>query len=238
MANNKTLFQRPVFWIAVVCLGAVALAMNGPETAKTKTGGKSTAKKKPVQRPGDVVFTKEDETASFKPVNDSPRNAFVPIVARHGGFGSGEGLANAIPTDMTGGESNWVYTGTASTDGVPVALIENRTTGDAVFLKKGERWKSAYILRISEYSVIMSGPSGTRTLGLVDENLKGSNTLARSNEFAPAEPNVPGNFRGRIGRGGFQNGLSANPSPGLGQQNAPGFPANEPNFQQENEPNQ
>ena len=238
MASNKTMFQRPVFWIAVTCLGVVAFAVSGPEPTKPKTGAKTTAKKKPVQRVGDVVFTKEDETASFNAVNDSPRNAFVPIVARHGGIGSGDGLANAIPTDMTGGESNWVYTGTATTDGVAVALIENRTTGDAVFLKRGERWKSAYVLRISEYSVIMSGPSGTHTLGLVDENLKtGSSSLARAQDFAPAQVDVPGNFRGRIGGGrrANQNGLSAVPT--MGDQGQPGYPANSPNFQQD-EPNQ
>jgi len=227
MANNQTMFKKPIFWVGMAGLAIAGFVLSEPEATSNASTPKKTAKKKPISKKGQTQFTKEDEAAKFKPVNDSPRNSFVPIVARHSGIGSADGLANAIPTDMTGGEGNWVYTGTAETDGVPVALVENRTSGDAVFLKRGERWKSAYVIQISEYSVILRGPSGTRTLGLVDENLQKTGTSvaqAGLQGFSPAQVEAPQNFRGNIGGGRNRNTLSATPDSRFGQQNQPGVP--------------
>lgn len=230
MASNPSLFKKPVFWVGVCGLAIAGFVLSEPEsTGPTTAKKKATTKKMTVTKKGDVNFTKEDETAEFKPVNDSPRNAFVPIVARHSGIGSADGLANSIPSEMTGGEGSWVYTGTAETNGVPVALVENRSTGDAVFLKRGERWKSAYVIQISEYSIILRGPNGTRTLGLVDENLQRTGTSvaqAGSQGFSPARVDVPQNMRGPIG-GRNPNGLTASPDSRLGQNNNPGLPGNE-----------
>lgn len=224
------MFKKPVFWVAVVGLGVAAFALTEPDATKPSSPTKKVAKKRSSIKKTGALFTEEDEKASFKPVNDQARNAFVPIVARHTGIGSGDGLANAIPSDMTGGEGNWVYTGTAETDGVRVALIENRSTGDAVFLKRGERWKSAYVVSISEYSVILRGPAGTRTLGLVDETLQRSGSAvaqAGPQGFSPAQPNVPQNFRGPLSRNDL-NGMSVTPESGFNTGSAPGFPGNDP----------
>src|SRR5205814_1984309 len=126
----------------------------------------SKPKSRAARSKNELVFTAEDEKASFKPIVSPVKDAFMPLVARKGGIGSGQALANMLPSEMTGGETNWVYTGSAEMDGVPSALIENRTTGDAVFLKKGERWKSAYVVQILPDSVVMRGPGGLKTLGL------------------------------------------------------------------------
>ena len=230
MANNSSLFKKPVFWVGVVGLAVAGFVMSDSEAAPTGVTSKKASKKKQTTKKSDNAFTIEDEKAIFKPVNDTAKNAFVPIVARHSGIGSADGLANVVPADMTGGETNWVYTGTAETDGVPVALVENRTTGDAVFLKRGERWKSAYVVQISEYSVILRGPSGTRTLGLVDETLQRSGTSvaqAGPDGFSPARVEAPSNMRGEIGGGRNRNRFSATPDSTFGQQTPQSAPENE-----------
>jgi hypothetical protein len=221
MASNKSWLQKPITWIVIAGIGVAAFALTEPEPTKS-SGIKALSKKKSSSKSGDSQFTKEDYEAVFKPVNDKPKNSFVPIVARHGGIGSADGLANAIPIDMTGGEPNWIYTGSAETDGVPTALIENRTSGDAVFLKRGERWKSSFVERITPYSVVLRGPNGTKTLGLVDEDTS-SKTIARaSSGFSPAPVDVPSDLRGPIGggrRNRGMNGLQALPDPTMGQHN-------------------
>ena len=209
----------------MVGVAVAGFALTEPEQTKT-SAIKAVTKKKPSAKPGEVVYTKEDYDAQFKPVNVEAKNSFVPIVARKGGIGSADGLANAVPTDMTGGEANWVYTGSAETDGVPMALIENRSTGDAVFLKRGERWKSAFVQQITPFSIVLRGPNGTKTLGLVDDD-NSSRTMARSSAgFAPAPVDVPQDLRGPIGGGRRNrglNGLQALPDPTFGQQQQNGI---------------
>ncbi len=231
MKSKTTFLQKPIFLVGVALVFVMAFVLTQPDAAKVVSSKSKPMAKKKTSLKSEVVFTKEDELANFKPVNSSAKNSFVPVVARHSGVGSADGLANAIPVDMTGGEANWVYTGTADTDGVRVALIENRSTGDAVFLKRGERWKSAIVLSISEYSVILKGPGGTRTLGLVDEELKttGSSVAqAGAQGFSPARVDVPQSMRGGIGRNNMPNGFSISPNQDFGQGTLPSFPGNEP----------
>ncbi len=214
MATNSSLLQKPVFWVAILGIGGILyISTEGDSTPKAALKPKVSTTKVATGTGEEAVFEKLDRTSSFGLMNDTPRNAFIPVVARRGGIGSGDGKGNEIPTDITGGEGNWVYTGTAETDGQRVALIENRTTNDAVFLKRGERWKSGYVVRISEYSVILSGPNGTKTIGLVDDSAPLA-TLSRGNRsgtLPPASIDLPPSLNGPIGgrRGG--NGLTAIP---------------------------
>lgn len=231
MAAKKTLFQQPLFWVGSVAVLIAAFVMTEPDAATPKSTVKKTSSPKKTTKKTEDEFTKEDETAEFKRVNQTPKNTFVPVVARHSGIGSADGMANSIPTEMTGGQTNWVYTGTAESDGVRVALVENRTTGDATFLKKGERWKSAVVVSISEFSVILRGPSGTRTFGLVDEEFKSSSSsVARSsnNDFAPARVTVPNALPGNFGQGRFSNNFGGAPGQGQSLEALPTFPGNEP----------
>lgn len=231
MAAKKTLFQQPIFWVGSAGVLIAAFVLTEPEaTAPKSTTKKSSTSKKSAKKVDDE-FTKEDEKAEFKRVNEAPKNSFVPVVARHSGIGSADGMANSIPTEMTGGQDNWVYTGTAESDGVRVALVENRTTGDATFLKRGERWKSAVVVSVTEYSVILRGPSGTRTFGLVDEEVKtSSSSVARSsnNDFAPARVTVPSALPGNFGPGRFSNNFGGGPGQTQGLEALPTFPGNEP----------
>ncbi len=217
-----SLIKKPVFWIGVIGVATMGWYFTNPEATAPKSGTSAKAtRKKTVAKKGAIQFTDQDFKADFKPLNIQLKNAFVPIVARKsGGFGGADGQANAIPLDFTGGDAGWVYTGNAEIDGVQNALLENRSSGEGVFIRSGERWKSAVVSRILSDSVVMKGPSGTKTFSLVNEE---SPKMARGG-FNPAPVNVPTNLQGTIGRGrNGQNGFGGNgqalqvlPSPGGG----------------------
>lgn len=223
-----SLIQKPIFWVGVVGLAAVGWIATAPEQPTSKTGNAAKlTRKKTTPKKGVIQFEEADFKADFKPLNIELKNAFVPVVARkQGGFGGADGLANAIPLDFTAGESGWVYTGNAEIDGVANALLENRSTGEGVFLRVGERWKSAAVSKILTDAVVMKGPSGVKTFSLVNEE---SPRMARSG-FAPAGVNVPSGLQGAIGRGrnsqnGFANGQALQvlptPQPGGGVMTIP-----------------
>lgn len=208
-----SLIKKPVFWIGIVGLAAVAWIATTPEATPTKSGsGAKLTRKKNSNKKAVVQFEDQDFKANFQPLNIELKNAFVPIVARKsGGFGGADGQANAIPLDFTGGDSGWLYTGNAEIDGVANALLENRSTGEGVFLRAGERWKSCVVSRVLSDSVVMKGPSGTKTFSLVNEEAP---RMARGG-YNPASVNVPNGLQGTIGgngRGGrnSQNGFGGN----------------------------
>jgi len=207
-----SLIKKPIFWIGIVGIAAVGWIATTPEATPAKSGtGAKVTRKKSSNKKAAVQFEEQDFKANFEPLNIELKNAFVPIVARkNGGFGGADGQANAIPLDFTGGDGGWLYTGNAEIDGVPNALLENRTTGEGVFLRAGERWKSAVVSKILSDSVVMKGPSGTKTFSLVNEEAP---RMAR-NGFNPASVNVPGNLQGTIGRG--RNAQNGNGNNGFG----------------------
>lgn len=210
----------PVYLIlgGIVVVAAIVLNLPGDDTAKVAV--KNAPPKTSVQVQGD--FTKEDVEAKFNPVNVQVVNAFKPVVARKSaGIDSGK-TANLVPSEYAGGADGWVYTGNAEIDGVPTALLENRTTQDGVFLKQGDRWKTSVVERITPTTVELSGAAGTVTLSLVNEDsVKGASAgsgqgMADMNgDIGPFNPmqggnnfggGPGGNRRGRGGRGGGRGG--------------------------------
>lgn len=210
-----SLIKKPVFWIGVVSVAAIGWVLTSSDAPAAKSGGGKVAKKKSSSKKKSIEFTKEDFTAEFKPLNTELKNAFMPIVARKGGLSGGDGAANSIPVDFAGGDSGWVFTGNAEIDGVATVLLENRSTGDGVYLKAGERWKSSAVASILSDGVVMKGPSGTKTFTLVSEMPK----MARGG-YNPAAVTVPSALRGNIGgrnqNGGFRNGQALQALPDAG----------------------
>jgi len=190
-----SILRKPIFWVGVLAIGGIGYMATEGEAKKPSAAPKLVTRKASTSKKSST-FTDEDRRAQFAPVNITFKNAFQPIVARKsGGFGSGEGSANGLPTDFTGGVAGWIYTGSAEIDGVAMALLENRSTGEGVFLKAGERWKSAAVVSIYPDSVVMRGPSGTKTFAVVNDV---PNT--RSSTSGPIRLNVPQNLQGDIRR--------------------------------------
>jgi hypothetical protein len=123
----------PVFWLALLAVGAAAFVLTAPqETAKKTVAKKPNSKKSTVA----TLITSEDLNASrgdFKEVNNTLKNAFMPLVRKSAAELSGSS-PNALPADLTGGESGWSYTGTAAVDGRIQAVVENPSTGQGDFL--------------------------------------------------------------------------------------------------------
>lgn len=211
-----SLIKKPVFWIGVVGVGIAGWILTNPESHTSNQLGRTTRKK--VAAKTSEVFTEEDYKAKFAPMQISFKNSFTPIVARRDAtLGGGDGAANEIPLEFTGGNAGWVYTGSAEIDGQISALLENRTTGDGVFLKPGERWKSAVVVKILGDGVVMRGPSGEKTFALVDDSSKApvATVNPNTNVVPPARvSNVPGGLSGPIGRGNFPGGISVMPQGG------------------------
>lgn len=208
-----SLIRKPIFWIGVVGVGIAGWVATSPEsqTSSGITTTKRAAKKSQVKK-GGSAFVAEDYDAKFETVNIELKNSFQPIVARRsGGFGAGDGMANAIPPEFAAGDSGWFFTGNAEIDNVPTALFENRSTGEGVFLKAGDRWKSCMIAQILPDSVVMKGPSGTKTFSLVNEE----RPPALAGGFAPLPVAVSPEMRnqnrgGTAGGSNFGRGQGAN----------------------------
>jgi len=131
---QKIKVSRPTIYILVAAIAISAWFLTSEETARRgKAARRSTSSATSNLPEG---FTKDDLTANFEPLKDDVRDAFKPVVERKRG-GSEVALApNAVPSILTGGDPNWIYTGTAEIDGIPTGLIENKDSGEAEFLKQ------------------------------------------------------------------------------------------------------
>jgi hypothetical protein len=182
----------PVFWLALIGLGAAAFVLTSPPDEAKKT-----TVRKPVTRKADVVtlITKEDLTAKFDPVNITAKNAFMPYVKKSTGD-SAQAAPNALPSVLTNGESGWVYTGTAEVDGRIQAVVENQASGQGDFLSVGQNWKNARVVAVTESKLVLEGKDGQQVTVMMQEKL-GSNSMVAGG-FAPVNIN-PSGLRGPIG---------------------------------------
>ncbi len=180
--------------IAVLALAAwFALSpMLFPETFK-RTVKKPSASK--VTKKGVVLYTEEDEKAHFEPVAVPLKNAFKPLVAKVVTARAATIQVNNVPPEFAGGEANWTYTGSAEVDGVLQALLENKSTGEDVFLRVGDTWKGISVEEITDDSLILASveTGNEKVLKLPTEEV---GPAAGPAGFAPA--NV-GPLRGNIG---------------------------------------
>jgi hypothetical protein len=72
-----------------------------------------------------------------------------------------------------------------------MGLLENRVTGEGVFLKHSEHWKQATVTAIAPFSMILVGSNGkSYTLSVNVEGNTASNMLAGG--FQPVNPPLRG----------------------------------------------
>lgn len=184
--------SRPTMYIVLAAVAIGAYVLTSEETMGAGRKAKRAAKDS--VRPLPEGFTKDDLAARFDRVNDPVRDAFVPVIVRSGGSDTASS-PDAVPSALTGGDPNWVFTGMAEIDGVPMALIENRATGEGDFLKQSDSWKLATVEAISPMSLTLSGRDGrtyTLTISQADER---HSLMAQG--FSPVSPEL----RGTIGNG-------------------------------------
>lgn len=157
--------KRRLFWLITLGVSAMVAvwALGGEET----TGSKSATKRPPVTaKTKQDAFRPEDYTAQFPAVNNAARNSFRPLIVRKDpSLSSIPTISNEIPSAFTGGEAGWMLTGISEVNGAKSALVENKSTGEGVFLAAGETFRVARVLTITEDSMVLQGPEGiTRTI--------------------------------------------------------------------------
>jgi len=151
--------NRTWLYVGILVLGVAGFILTAPPEVEPR----SSTRKKPVAKKETAVetFTKEDYDAKFERLNEPVKNSFKPLIVRSSGSNAQGALRpNQVPVLFTDGEGTWFYTGTAVIDQVPTALVENQTTGEATFLKVGQRWKRSTVTRITPTTLSLAGPNG------------------------------------------------------------------------------
>jgi hypothetical protein len=193
-----------IVWIAAGAAVATYLvytvAFPPPEASLESTvrRGAAPTKKKTDQ------YVESDYSIKFAAASEPVRDSFRPLIIRDAPRGND--LAGGIPSSYASGDGNWVYSGMATVNGVPQALLENRTTGDSEFVTRGERWRSAVIGTITADSLTLTGPSGAITLaagGPTEPSVDPS--VSAPGSVAPVP--VPQGLQGQIGAN-----MGANPA--------------------------
>jgi uncharacterized membrane protein YgcG len=192
--------------------GACAIMLAYKQFSVDDTPPASTAHKaKKTSAKTNDLYTEADTKAHFAVYNEPPKNAFHPLLS------SGpvsKGLPGGLATSLTGGEANWFYTGSIEVDGRAQALLENTSTGESVYLARGEKFKNVATLQdIQPDKVVFLGPEGKVEAKLNDptELKRGPGVLANGG----VAPMNPGGFTGQIG--GQLPGLNAGIDPNTGQ---------------------
>lgn len=115
---------------------------------------------KPTKKSVNDLITDADIKAKpedFEKVPASLKNSFIPGVTK----GSAVPVAkNILRPEFTGGEAAWTYTGNMTVDGVPNALLENTSSGQGVFLRPGQRWKTLRLVSVHEDHIVVEGSNG------------------------------------------------------------------------------
>jgi hypothetical protein len=187
--------SKPVLWLAIFgCLAVCYMVLNPGDPPPARKVKKTITASSSSDRL--ATYTPEDYKAKFPPLNTTVRNAFKPIVARVNKLDAPVG-PTGIPSELTGGEANWTYTGSVEVDGVVQALLENPTTGEGEFVKVGDTWKKARVMQITGTVIVLQGPAGiAKTVKLQGTELTAP-PVAAGIGVAPAR--VPAPLQGQIG---------------------------------------
>jgi hypothetical protein len=99
---------------------------------------------------GSDAILAEDLNAHFARYKGSSRDPYLP------------GLLPANGTPL-GQRGSWALTGIDQINGVISAVIENSTSGDSLYLQKGDRWNGLIVLRIGDDAITFENALGQTT---------------------------------------------------------------------------
>jgi hypothetical protein len=209
--------SKPMQWMLIGVLAIAAYTVGSPilfPKPATHIGKKAVSPKS--NKKTDSLVLTEDYSAHFDPLGQPIKNSFKPLIAKQLTVRGGNAAlqVNNVPLEFSGGEPGWIYTGSAEIDGVLQALLENRTTGDNVFLRVGDTWKGISVEEITDDSLILASPETgiEKTLKLPSEDAP----VSGPGGFTPATVNP--NLRGNIGPMSLQPDGTALQDPSMGTQ--------------------
>jgi hypothetical protein len=166
------------------------------------------------------IFTQEDREAKFAVFTETPKNAFRPLVVKSTPVMAVTGLdpsadpsKHGVTPAFADGQVGWAYTGYVVLNGKPQALLENPSTGDALYVQKGDVWKRSTVREVTPERLVLSGAGGTLEvkLGDVSEPKKSKSVDTPGAPVAPVNPGPA--LRGAIGGG--VPGAQANGNPAV-----------------------
>lgn len=174
-----------------------------------------------------VTYTPDDYNLRFAAYAEPPKNSFKPLIVRQD-LSTAPTALGTLPGSFTNDGGIWAYSGRVVVNGVAQGLLEERKSGDAIFVEKGQRWKNTTILEVGADSISFSGPEGaTFTLIAGEAGEPAPNTsVTAPGGVAPVtvppgmvgqiggnlgvqpsgNPNQNNNDRPRRGRGGWNQG--------------------------------
>ena len=141
--------SRPVVYAVLLGIAAyVGVVLTEPESA---TKRKATSKSASATAKAPPGFLAEDLDARFEKPSRSGRNAFQPAVVPQNSRSAG---------NENGPLGGWNLTGIVVVGGETQVLLENPTSGDSTFLRKGDVWNEMTLRSIEPDAAIFVQKNG------------------------------------------------------------------------------
>jgi hypothetical protein len=161
----KFKISRPIIYLLV--FGAVAYAavlLTEPEAVARKSTKPRVSTNRTSKTDG---ITEEDRNAKFAPYTTARRDAFAPVVvAKKARPKNLEARPTPEPRPVVVvvkapvPPADWSLTGIALVNGTRMALLENNSHTETIFLKTGEKWKGLEVTQIGQSEVIFKQSNG------------------------------------------------------------------------------
>jgi len=214
LKSNAAPKQNRTGWIifGTVAVGLILFVYTSGDDAAAPVKKPLASKSKNAS--GGTDYIPADYTVHFAVLKDAAKDAFQPAVTKASLAGADPG---GLPGYLTGGDTNWQYTGSVQVNGNTQALLENTKSSDSVYLNVGQHWKHGKVKRISDSDVQLEGDNGKLfTVKMSEGDTKKDNVTVAQNEDATATAAVqPPAMTGNIGQ------LDVTPLPGV-QMTQPG----------------
>ena len=229
MSKPKKTNNLLYIMLGLTVVVAAAMNMAGDPPKASKVPSRLPQKNAATGPKSEVAIQDEDLKKTFPVYKEPLKDAYKQIVMRTASLSLTNGSSNQIPASFAGGESNWIYTGSATMDGRTQGLVENTTTGEGAFLSPGQRWKTLVCTAIRDDGIVVTGPDGdVKTVALLTEpKAEATPSVAPLNpagltgqiDVLPDPTATQGGGTGRRGRrnrGGNGGGMATDPTTGDG----------------------
>jgi hypothetical protein len=161
MPASKPVARKPksnnLLYIALAVTVVVAVYLNTGGSTSTSTTARrrvTTLSTQTTVAPGDAeLVTPADYKVRFPRLALNLRDPFAAQIL------------TALPVNpISGGKSGWNLTGINTIDGVTTAVLENSTSGDDVFLDRGDVWMGLRVIAIDTDDVVLKNALGQQTV--------------------------------------------------------------------------
>lgn len=167
--------SRPIIYSVLALIVGLAWLYLNPSTPTTTKHATRLLKSASSSQDG---FTDEDLHAHFARYFGKDRDPFIPGVRQ-------AGEADQLASSIAGGKSGWALTGVNSVNGDETAVVENASTKESVYLKRGQQWNGLTVMSMSENGVLFENALGQEsTLGFAAP--QADNLASASNPNAPS----------------------------------------------------